>query len=83
LQARLGSGGLITALAPVLRSRDVVWIGWPGVSQEITLNGQLNSAACSKDVTLVYGARDREHGNAVALQCYVEKKLPDSRKVAY
>lgn len=26
-----GSGGLVTALAPVLRNRGGVWIGWPGI----------------------------------------------------
>jgi trehalose 6-phosphate synthase len=28
--ARQGAGGLVTALAPVLRDRGGVWIGWPG-----------------------------------------------------
>jgi uncharacterized protein YeaO (DUF488 family) len=32
-------------------------------------------AARSADVTLVYGARDREHNNAVALKEYLERKL--------
>ena len=27
-----GSGGLVSALAPVLRNRGVLWIGWPGTS---------------------------------------------------
>ncbi len=27
-----GSGGLVTALAPVLRDRGGLWIGWPGVA---------------------------------------------------
>jgi alpha,alpha-trehalose-phosphate synthase [UDP-forming] len=44
-RARPGSGGLITALAPVLRRRGGVWVGWPGVSHEVPLNGQLDSAA--------------------------------------
>jgi len=30
LRARAGSGGLVTALLPVLRSRGGMWIGWPG-----------------------------------------------------
>lgn len=30
-----GSGGLVTALLPVLRDRGGVWIGWPGVTQEV------------------------------------------------
>ena len=28
-----GSGGLVTALAPVLRNRGGLWIGWPGTSE--------------------------------------------------
>ncbi len=30
--AEPGSGGLVTALAPVLRDRGGLWIGWPGVA---------------------------------------------------
>lgn len=30
----LGSGGLITALAPVLKNRGGLWIGWPGFVDE-------------------------------------------------
>lgn len=30
LKASSGSGGLVTALAPVLKNRGGVWIGWPG-----------------------------------------------------
>ncbi len=29
-----GSGGLITAMAPVLRHRSGMWIGWPGTVEE-------------------------------------------------
>ena len=29
-----GSGGLVTALAPVLRNRGGTWIGWTGVITE-------------------------------------------------
>jgi trehalose 6-phosphate synthase/phosphatase len=29
-----GSGGLVTALRPVLQNRGGTWIGWPGVTQE-------------------------------------------------
>ena len=31
---RGGSGGLVTALAPVLRHRGGTWVGWPGVPAE-------------------------------------------------
>ncbi len=30
LQIEPGSGGLVTALAPVLKNRGGLWIGWPG-----------------------------------------------------
>ncbi len=30
-----GSGGLVTALLPVLRNRGGIWIGWPGVYDEV------------------------------------------------
>jgi len=29
-----GSGGLVTALAPVLRDRGGTWVGWPGISDQ-------------------------------------------------
>ena len=32
LVSRPGSGGLVTALLPVLRDRGGVWIGWPGIA---------------------------------------------------
>jgi trehalose 6-phosphate synthase len=34
-QIRAGSGGLVTAIAPVLRDRGGVWIGWPGIQEEV------------------------------------------------
>jgi trehalose 6-phosphate synthase len=34
LTLRPGSGGLVTALLPVLRDRGGVWIGWPGVTDD-------------------------------------------------
>lgn len=32
LSVTTGSGGLVTALAPVLRNRGGTWIGWPGIA---------------------------------------------------
>lgn len=32
LRVEPGTGGLVTALAPVLRNRGGLWIGWPGVA---------------------------------------------------
>jgi trehalose 6-phosphate synthase/phosphatase len=41
-----GSGGLVTALLPVLRDRGGVWIGWSGTTQEIAgLDDILGQAA--------------------------------------
>lgn len=34
-EVKQGSGGLVTALAPVLRDRGGLWIGWPGTSEII------------------------------------------------
>lgn len=38
-QVQPGSGGLVTALAPVLRDRGGLWIGWPGTVEEVDLDG--------------------------------------------
>jgi trehalose 6-phosphate synthase len=35
-EVRPGAGGLVTALAPVLRDRGGVWVGWPGTTEEPT-----------------------------------------------
>ena len=32
--AESGSGGLVTALLPVLRDRGGLWIGWPGLTEQ-------------------------------------------------
>ncbi|MCZ7664754.1 MAG: trehalose-6-phosphate synthase [Thermoleophilia bacterium] len=40
-----GSGGLVTALAPVLRNRGGLWIGWAGVSDEVDLHPLLDQAS--------------------------------------
>ncbi len=39
----------------------------------------LNDAAKQGDITLVYGARDTEHNNAVALKAYLEKQVKPKR----
>lgn len=33
-KARPGTGGLVTALEPVLKEREGIWVGWPGVAEE-------------------------------------------------
>lgn len=39
-----GSGGLVTALAPVLRSDNGVWVGWPGAPMNTELERILNES---------------------------------------
>ncbi len=43
--AQAASGGLITALAPVLRNRGGTWIGWPGTSEIDEIREALDEAS--------------------------------------
>ncbi len=43
--AQAASGGLITALAPVLRNRGGTWIGWPGTSEIDEIRHALDEAS--------------------------------------
>lgn len=40
-----GAGGLVTALAPVLRNRGGLWIGWPGTDNYEDIGGALDRAS--------------------------------------
>lgn len=44
-QVHPGSGGLVTAISPVLRNRRGLWIGWSGTTQEIEWGDELNLAS--------------------------------------
>ncbi|MCK4304136.1 MAG: trehalose-6-phosphate synthase [Candidatus Eisenbacteria sp.] len=46
---RPGSGGLVTALAPVLRNRGGIWIGWPGTVQAEDLHLEELLAEATRD----------------------------------
>ncbi len=50
-----GSGGLVTALAPILRNRGGLWIGWPGTSEKIEddLKEVFESASVKEGYSLV------------------------------
>ena len=48
-----GSGGLVTALAPVLRDRGGTWIGWPGTSGDGDIQSALTSLAGEIGYSLV------------------------------
>ena len=45
-------GGLVTALTAVLKDRNGLWIGWPGVTEEADLTGLLNHAGRELGCTL-------------------------------
>ncbi|MCH7478467.1 MAG: trehalose-6-phosphate synthase, partial [SAR324 cluster bacterium] len=47
------AGGLVTALAPVLRNRGGVWIGWPGVPDLDRARSVLDAATRGVGYTLV------------------------------
>jgi len=40
-----GAGGLVSALAPVLRNRGGLWIGWPGTDDYTDIGGALDRAS--------------------------------------
>lgn len=48
-EVKPGSGGLVTALLPVLRDRGGLWIGWPGVEQESAQGLEPILAAASRN----------------------------------
>jgi alpha,alpha-trehalose-phosphate synthase [UDP-forming] len=45
-QTKPGADGLVAAIAPVMKNRDVLWIGWPGttVTEDVDLDGLLRGA---------------------------------------
>ncbi len=44
VEVKQGAGGLVTAMAPILRKGNGVWIGWPGYVQEEDSDGTMLSA---------------------------------------
>lgn len=46
-----GTGGLVTAMAPVLRNRGGIWIGWPGITNE----EKIDTAAILRNETKDFG----------------------------
>jgi trehalose 6-phosphate synthase len=40
-----GSGGLVTALTPILSEKQGLWIGWPGTSAKVKLNELMTRAS--------------------------------------
>lgn len=59
LTVRPGSGGLITAMAPVLRNRGGLWIGWPGsegdpIPEEMMLSASKEAGYDLKSVNLTH-----------------------------
>ncbi|MBU1948183.1 MAG: trehalose-6-phosphate synthase [Candidatus Eisenbacteria bacterium] len=60
---RPASGGLVTALAPVLRNRGGLWVGWPGTAGQMDLEETLGSASLEVGYRLrpVYLTEDDVH----------------------
>ena len=60
---RPSSGGLVSALAPVLRDRGGLWIGWPGTLEDVDLDQLLQASPQAgyglKAVTLTPEERDK------------------------
>ena len=48
-----GSGGLVTALAPVLRNRGGLWIGWPGTHEIGDIDSAVDQAARSEGYSMI------------------------------
>jgi len=44
-QVQPGSGGLVTAISPVLKNRGGIWIGWSGATEEIEWGEELDLAS--------------------------------------
>jgi len=51
-QVKAGSGGLVTAIAPVLQKQGGLWIGWPGCPEEEGLEEQLATTSKNTGYTL-------------------------------
>jgi trehalose 6-phosphate synthase/phosphatase len=61
-----GSGGLVTAMAPVMRNRGGVWIGWPGTTgtsgkelEDVLANATLDSGFTLKAVAISQEEKDK------------------------
>lgn len=52
-QIRPGSGGLVTALAPILKENKSLWIGWPGVGEEAPIQALLDKFGDKQGYQLV------------------------------
>lgn len=50
---RSGSGGLVTALAPVLKDRGGLWIGWPGIVGELDIRKPISFETKDFGYTLI------------------------------
>ncbi len=44
IEVKKGAGGLVTAMTPILKSCNGIWIGWPGYVQEEDSDGTMLSA---------------------------------------
>lgn len=44
IEVKRGAGGLVTAMAPVLKNRNGTWVGWPGYVQERDIDNSMLAA---------------------------------------
>jgi trehalose 6-phosphate synthase/phosphatase len=63
-QASPSSGGLVSALEPILRNHGGMWIGWPGADDGVDVSALLQSTAATMGYQLqpVPLTSDEEHG---------------------
>lgn len=49
IEVKNGAGGLVTAMAPVLKNRNGTWVGWPGYVQETDIDENVLSTLQPED----------------------------------
>jgi trehalose 6-phosphate synthase/phosphatase len=52
-QIRPGAGGLVTALAPILKANKSLWVGWPGAGEEAPVQELLDKFGTEQGYQLV------------------------------
>jgi len=52
--AQAGAGGLVTAMEPVLQEHSGLWMGWPGVEEEVIPTPEANRALAAESEKLGY-----------------------------
>jgi trehalose 6-phosphate synthase/phosphatase len=53
-RAERGAGGLVTAMEPVLQEHSGLWMGWPGIEEEVIPTEEANEALAAQSRDLGY-----------------------------